>query len=71
MEKLLAAHKAPARKVIVVGALVGRKAGDNPHLWYEPAYVKAAAQAIAPTSKRSTPPTKPTIRRAKPISSPR
>jgi zinc/manganese transport system substrate-binding protein len=47
MEKLLSAHKAPARKVIVVGALVGRKAGDNPHLWYEPSYVKAAAHAIA------------------------
>ena len=47
MEKLLAAHKAPARKTIVVGALVGRKAGDNPHLWYEPAYAKAAALAIA------------------------
>ena len=47
MEKLIAAHKAPARKVIVVSALVGRKAGDNPHLWYEPSYVKAAAHAIA------------------------
>ena len=46
MEKLLAASKAPARRAIVVAALVGRKAGDNPHLWYDPAYVKAAAQAI-------------------------
>ena len=46
MEKLLSANKAPARKEIVVGALVGRKAGDNPHLWYEPAYVKAAAKAL-------------------------
>ena len=47
MEKLLKAHKAPGRKEIVVGALVGRKAGDNPHLWYHPIYVKAAARAIA------------------------
>jgi zinc/manganese transport system substrate-binding protein len=46
MEKLLSANKAPARRAIVVGALVGRKPGDNPHLWYDPAYVKAAAQAI-------------------------
>ena len=46
MEKLLVAHRAPGRKAIVVGALVGRKAGDNPHLWYEPAYVKAAAKAL-------------------------
>jgi zinc/manganese transport system substrate-binding protein len=47
MEKLLSAHKAPGRKEIVVARLVGRKAGDNPHLWYEPDYVKAAAKALA------------------------
>ncbi len=46
MEKLLAAHAAPGRKEIVVGSLVGRKAGDNPHLWYDPAYVKAAGKAL-------------------------
>jgi zinc/manganese transport system substrate-binding protein len=46
MEKLLSAHKAPGRTEIVVGALVGRKAGDNPHLWYDPAYMKAAAKAL-------------------------
>jgi zinc/manganese transport system substrate-binding protein len=46
MEKLLAAHKSPGRKAIVVAQLVGRKAGDNPHLWYDPANVKAAAQAL-------------------------
>ena len=47
MEKLLAANKAPARRQVRVGALVGRKPGDNPHLWYEPDYVKAAAKALA------------------------
>jgi zinc/manganese transport system substrate-binding protein len=47
MEKLIGAHTAPGRKEIVVGALVGRKAGDNPHLWYDPDYVKAAARALA------------------------
>jgi len=46
MEKLLGASKAPGRKAIVVGALVGRKAGDNPHLWYDPTYMKAAAKAL-------------------------
>jgi zinc/manganese transport system substrate-binding protein len=46
MEKLLSAHKAPGRKEIIVGALVGRKPGDNPHLWYDPAYMKAAAKAL-------------------------
>src|ERR1700722_8556833 len=47
MEKLLSAHKAAGRKEIVVAALVGRKPGDNPHLWYDPAYMKAAAKALA------------------------
>jgi zinc/manganese transport system substrate-binding protein len=46
MEKLLGAHKAPGRKEIVVGALVGHKAGDNPHLWYDPASMKAAGKAL-------------------------
>jgi zinc/manganese transport system substrate-binding protein len=46
MEKLLSARNAPGRKEIIVGKLVGRKAGDNPHLWYDPAYMKAAAKAL-------------------------
>jgi zinc/manganese transport system substrate-binding protein len=46
MEKLLSAHKAPSRKEIIVGRLVGHKPGDNPHLWYDPAYMKAAAKAL-------------------------
>jgi zinc/manganese transport system substrate-binding protein len=46
MEKLLVAHPAPGRKEVVVGALVGHKPGDNPHLWYDPAYVKAAGEAL-------------------------
>ncbi len=44
--KLLSANKAAGRKEIVVGALVGRKGGDNPHLWYDPAAMKAAAKAL-------------------------
>jgi zinc/manganese transport system substrate-binding protein len=47
MEKLLVAHPAPGRKEIVVGALTGHKPGDNPHLWYDPGYVKIAAKALA------------------------
>jgi zinc/manganese transport system substrate-binding protein len=46
MEKLLSAHTAPDRKEIIVGRLVGHKPGDNPHLWYDPAYMKAAAKAL-------------------------
>jgi zinc/manganese transport system substrate-binding protein len=46
MEKLLKASAAPGRKEIVVGSLVGHAAGDNPHLWYDPGYMKAAAKAL-------------------------
>ncbi len=47
MEKLLAASPAPGRKEIVVAALVGRKSGDNPHIWYDPATIKALAARLA------------------------
>jgi zinc/manganese transport system substrate-binding protein len=46
MEKLLGAHKSSGRKEIVVAQLVGRKAGDNPHLWYDPDAVKAMGKAL-------------------------
>ena len=47
MDKLLKAHRAPTRKEINVAALVGRKSGDNPHLWYDPANMKVFAHALA------------------------
>ncbi len=47
MGRLLRANESPGRKEIVVGQLVGRRVGDNPHLWYDPAYMRAAAKAIA------------------------
>jgi zinc/manganese transport system substrate-binding protein len=47
VEKLLAAHKVPGRKEILVSALVHKKAGDNPHLWYEPATMKVFAKRLA------------------------
>ena len=47
MEKLLAAAPRPTRMVVNVAQLVGRKAGDNPHLWYDPATMPAVAIAIA------------------------
>lgn len=46
MGKLLAASKNATRKTIVVADLVGKKPGDNPHLWYDPATMPAAALAI-------------------------
>jgi len=45
--KLLAANSAPERTAIVAADLTGRKAGENPHLWYDPATMPAVAAAIA------------------------
>ncbi|KVE39438.1 metal ABC transporter solute-binding protein [Burkholderia sp. TSV86] len=47
MPKLLAASKRDRQATIVVAELVGRKAGDNPHLWYDPPTMPAAARALA------------------------
>ena len=47
MEKLLAATPSSKRKVIVAAEVAGRKAGDNPHLWYDFAVSKAVAKAVA------------------------
>lgn len=46
MEKLLAASTAPGRKEIVVADLVHKKAGDNPHIWYDPATMAALADRL-------------------------
>jgi zinc/manganese transport system substrate-binding protein len=46
-EKLVEAAKSAKRTVVVVADLVGRKSGDNPHLWYDPATAPAVAKAVA------------------------
>jgi zinc/manganese transport system substrate-binding protein len=47
MSKLLSASRAPGRIAIEVATLVGKKAGDNPHLWYDPGTMPAVAKALA------------------------
>jgi zinc/manganese transport system substrate-binding protein len=47
MAKLLAASKGAQRNVIVAADLVGRKGGDNPHLWYDPATMPKVARAVS------------------------
>jgi zinc/manganese transport system substrate-binding protein len=47
MDKLLTAAPRPGRVVINAAQLSGRKAGDNPHLWYDPATMPAMAAALA------------------------
>jgi zinc/manganese transport system substrate-binding protein len=47
MEKLLAVAPRPARTVIIAAKLTAKKAGDNPHLWYDPVTMPAVAKAVA------------------------
>jgi zinc/manganese transport system substrate-binding protein len=47
MEKLLKASPKKNRRTIVVAEVVHRKAGDNPHLWYDPRTMPAAAAELA------------------------
>jgi zinc/manganese transport system substrate-binding protein len=53
--KLLSASPSPSREIIVVAELVGKKAGDNPHLWYEPTTMPAFAKALAAALARLDP----------------
>lgn len=45
--KLLVANPVSGRKVLTIGDLVGKKEGDNPHMWYSPAYVDRVVDKIA------------------------
>lgn len=48
MDKLLAASKSNDKRTVIVAAkLVGKKAGDNPHLWYDPATMPVVARAVS------------------------
>jgi zinc/manganese transport system substrate-binding protein len=47
MDKLLAAVPRAGRTVISAAQITGRKAGDNPHLWYDPITMPGVATALA------------------------
>lgn len=47
LEKLLTSAARSGRTEIVIAALLGRKPGDNPHLWYDPKAMPAFAKAFA------------------------
>jgi zinc/manganese transport system substrate-binding protein len=55
MQKVLDATPRPDRTVITVAAIVGRTAGDNPHLWYDPATMPAVAKAVAGELSKTDP----------------
>jgi len=54
-EKLLRIAPRADRTVINVARLIGRKGGDNPHLWYDPAVMPAVAGAIAAALGKADP----------------
>ncbi|TPI28418.1 cation ABC transporter substrate-binding protein [Mesorhizobium sp. B3-1-9] len=47
MEKLLSASTNAQRTTIVAADLIGKKSGDNPHLWYNPATLPAIAKQLS------------------------
>jgi zinc/manganese transport system substrate-binding protein len=56
--KLLAATASPARRTIEVAKLVGKKAGDNPHIWYDPATMPAFAKRLTQILDALDPPSR-------------
>ena len=55
MDKLLKASPKADRSAIAVADLVGKKAGENPHLWYDPGTMPAAAKALAEAFAKADP----------------
>jgi zinc/manganese transport system substrate-binding protein len=52
---LLAANASSSRTVFTVADLVGVRAGGNPHIWYNPAWVEVVASHITADFKRLDP----------------
>lgn len=55
MDKLLSADSAAGRTALVAADLTGHKAGDNPHLWYDPATLPTVAAALAAELEKRDP----------------
>lgn len=55
MAKLVRATRSPERQVLVAADLLGRKAGANPHLWYDLAAMPAVAKAVAAALTKADP----------------
>jgi zinc/manganese transport system substrate-binding protein len=54
-QKLLAANPNSHRQVLTVARLLNKKAGDNPHFWYDPDYVTKVAGQITSSYKTIDP----------------
>ncbi len=57
--KLLNVSKSAKRTIIVAADLTGKKSGDNPHLWYDPATMPAVARAVSAALVAADPSHKP------------
>ena len=55
MDRLVQAARLRPRRVIVVASLLRRRAGDNPHLWFDPAAMPALAHALCAGYSESDP----------------
>ncbi len=55
LEKLLQSAPRAGRVEINAAKLTGRKAGDNPHLWYDPTMMPALANALAAALEKADP----------------
>jgi zinc/manganese transport system substrate-binding protein len=55
MTGLLAAQPSPGRIVITVSDLLGRKPGDNPHLWYDPEAIPRLTARLVQILQRRDP----------------
>ena len=47
MQSLLRTERGKDRRTIVVATLIGKKPGDNPHIWYDPNTMLALAKVLA------------------------
>ena len=55
MDRLLAVGGTAGQTRIVIADLLHRRAGDNPHLWFDPAAMPALARALADTLAAKNP----------------
>lgn len=55
MDKLLSVSKNPKRMAIMAARIAGRKSGDNPHLWYDPATMPTIARELASALAKADP----------------
>ncbi len=54
-QKMLDANPVSGRKVFTVASMLGKHNGDNPHFWYNPAYVERVADQITADYKALDP----------------